>query len=74
MELKRCPFCGGEAAIVENESPRLYRPVRNHPYYVCCYECDLLFGYDVDYGGEFDKKEDAVEAWNERVYQNGGKE
>lgn len=67
MELKPCPFCGGEAEIAENEAPRLYRPARNRPYYVCCLSCDLFFGYDVDYGGEFDTKEEAIKAWNNRA-------
>lgn len=66
-KLKPCPFCGGRVAIAENTAPRLYRPVKNHPYYICCYSCDLLFGYDVDYGGEFDSKEEAAEAWNRRT-------
>lgn len=33
----------------------------------CPCGCDLLFGYDVDYGGEFDSQEEAVEAWNQRA-------
>lgn len=64
-KLKPCPFCGGEAEIV-NYEPRLHRPSRNHPYSVYCPGCDLLFGWDEDYGGEFDTKKEATEAWNTR--------
>lgn len=66
-ELKPCPFCGGGAIIAESKYPRLFRPGRNHPYYVCCCGCDLLFGYDVDYGGEFDSEKEAADAWNGRT-------
>lgn len=65
--LKPCPFCGGGAIIAESKYPRLTRPERNHPYYVCCCGCDLLFGYDVDYGGEFDSEKEAADAWNNRA-------
>lgn len=65
-KLKPCPFCGGEAYIAEYE-PRLLRPVRNHPYSVWCNECELAFGWDCDYGGIFDTKEEAVKAWNSRA-------
>lgn len=67
IELKPCPFCGGNATIVENEEPRLYRPSRNHPYCVYCGNCELLFGFDEDYGGTFDTKKEAAEAWNRRA-------
>lgn len=65
-KLKPCPFCGGEAYIAEYE-PRLLRPVRNHPYSVWCNECELAFGWDSDYGGQFDTKEEAAAAWNARA-------
>ena len=65
-ELKPCPFCGGEACVCKI-SPRLYRPSRNHEYTVVCYGCDLLFGFDEDYGGEFDTEEQAIDAWNRRA-------
>lgn len=61
-----CPFCGGEVRIV-NYDPRLYRPSRNHTYAIVCYECDIMFGWDVDYGGRFDTEEEARLAWNTRA-------
>ena len=66
-ELKPCPFCGGEVSLVKNESPRLHRPARNGNYYIECGECALLFGYDEDYGGQFDTEKEATEAWNHRT-------
>ena len=45
-----CPFCGGEAEVVAY-GPRLLRPSRNHVYSVSCNECEMMFGWDVDYGG-----------------------
>lgn len=68
-KLKPCPFCGGEATIAQFE-PRLHRPISNHPYAVYCPNCDLLFGWDTDYGGEFDTVEEAIAAWNRR-YKEG---
>ena len=64
-KLKPCPFCGGEPQIIKPE-PRLYRPVCNHLYCVVCWSCDLWFGYDNDYGGEFDTKKEATVEWNKR--------
>jgi hypothetical protein len=65
-ELKPCPFCGGDAALLPNDAPRLYRPSRNGKYAVYCGNCELLFGYDVDYGGQFGSRGEAVTAWNAR--------
>ena len=67
IDLIQCPFCGGEPQLCKCETPRLYRPIMNHPYYIACYSCNLLFGYDEDYGGIFDTEEEAIEAWNTRV-------
>lgn len=61
-----CPWCGGEVSIV-NYDPRLYRPSRNHTYAIVCSECDIMFGWDVDYGGRFDTEDEARLAWNTRV-------
>ena len=65
-ELKQCPFCG-ETVSIQLIYPRLYEPSMNHPFAVVCYGCDLLFGYDVDYGGRFDSEAEAIEAWNRRI-------
>lgn len=65
-ELKPCPFCGEEVSIVAYE-PRLHRPIKNHKYAIECCECDMLFGFDIDYGGRFDTKKEATEAWNRRA-------
>ena len=66
---KPCPFCGGQVSVIKPE-PRLYRPARNHPYSIACYNCNLLFGFDEDYGGDFDTEEEAVKAWNTRAGEN----
>lgn len=65
-DLKPCPFCGRKV-LVEKIEPRLYDPSYNHNYSVVCYWCDLYFGYDIYYGGEYDTEEEAAEAWNRRV-------
>lgn len=64
-ELKPCPFCGQPVNIAE-ASPRLFRPSRNHKYHIECPGCQLFFGWDVDYGGQFDTVKEAAEAWNRR--------
>ena len=61
-----CPWCGGEVSIV-NYDPRLYRPSRNHTYAIACYECEIMFGWDIDYGGRFDTEAEARLAWNTRA-------
>ena len=61
-----CPFCGGEVNIVVYD-PRLYRPSRNHTYAIACYECDIMFGWDIDYGGRFDTEDEARLTWNTRA-------
>lgn len=66
-ELMPCPFCGGTAVSVQKIEPYLYRPVKNHPFSVVCWECDLFFGYDDDYGGMFDTEAEAIKAWNRRT-------
>ena len=70
--LKPCPFCGKRVHIWKIDHPRLYRPRRNHPYCVACNNCDLLFGFDEDYGGIFDTEQEATEAWNRRANDGQG--
>ena len=64
-KLKPCPFCGGEVRVTDVIPPRLY--IEDTAYCVFCASCDLLFGFDMDYGGEFATEKEAVEAWNRRV-------
>ena len=61
-----CPFCGGEAEVVAY-GPRLLRPSRNHVYSVSCNECEMMSGWDVDYGGRYDTEYEAMLAWNTRA-------
>lgn len=63
--LKPCPFCGGTVVSIEKMAPRLYRPDKK--FSVVCWQCDLFFGYDEDYGGMFDTEAKAIEAWNGRA-------
>ena len=63
-KLKPCPFCGGEARVTDVIPPRLY--TKDVAYCVYCSSCDLLFGFDMDYGGEFATEAEAIEAWNRR--------
>jgi Lar family restriction alleviation protein len=67
MELKPCPFCGGNAVLVKNEHPRLLRPIKNRLCHIECYNCNVMMGYDTDYGGQFDTDEEAIETWNKRI-------
>ncbi len=70
-ELKPCPFCGGEnaAEVIEMKpSIPVSECLKKRGYFtVWCWTCDLMFGYDEDFGGKFDTKEDAIEAWNRRA-------
>lgn len=52
-ELKKCPFCGGEAAILHYQGEGGYLP---H-----CTECDGMIEK------WFDTPEEAFESWNRRV-------
>ena len=66
IELKPCPFCGNEVSIYKPE-PHIYDYTRVNRCCVCCTYCDLLFGYDEDYGGDFITPEEAATEWNRRV-------
>lgn len=58
-ELKKCPFCGGEA--------RLQRKNKKHGYYVICKKCGCRTPY---FQYQFDSleklRETAIETWNTR--------
>ena len=66
-KLKPCPFCGNEVVIIDDYNPRLYRPIKNGKYYISCYDCGIMMGYDTDYGGQFNTEKEAIEAWNRRI-------
>ena len=59
-ELRKCPFCGGEATASEIQDT--WQNDTRH-WYILCDECSCcLGGY-----GEFTTEEEAIEAWNKRV-------
>lgn len=58
LKLKKCPFCGGPAEILDNGR---YIP---GTYFVICRWCGAHTGYE---RGE----ENAAELWNGRVESNG---
>lgn len=55
-ELKKCPFCGGEAEIVDIKG----RESALHVFDIYCMEC----GVNIE---KSDCLEDAVDRWNERA-------
>ena len=58
-ELKRCPFCGGEAVI-------RHGMISDDNIYMECVECGSCSGI-------FHTEAEAIAAWNRRVTQNIGK-
>lgn len=61
-----CPLCG-EVVDITSLSPRLLRPSCNHTYCIVCWSCNTMFGWDTDYGGQFDTVAEARLAWNTRA-------
>ena len=58
-ELKRCPFCGGEA--------RLQKINKHGAYYVICKTCGCRTPkYQHRFTSKEERQEDAIEAWNTR--------
>lgn len=57
-ELKRCPFCGGEASVTEH----IFRGLTS-TYGVVCLDCCC------ETRQFFDTADEAIEAWNRRVEQ-----
>lgn len=60
VELKPCPFCGGEAAV-RYEVP--YRSENKSLPCIACSNCKGVMGY-------FRDKAEAIEAWNRRKEAN----
>lgn len=63
MESLKLCRCGREVQVVRDKNPRLQRPSRNG-WHIQCNSCNLLFGYDKDYAGEYTTPEQAIAAWN----------
>ena len=65
MELKPCPFCGGEAMLIANPSIGIV--------YIQCQSCTAMVGrkrkiISSIIGKEFfENKQEAIEAWNRRA-------
>ena len=66
IELKPCPFCGGEVkGYIDNHKKIM----------INCDACKMYFGIELEIGCElkegwkstFNSKEEAIEAWNMRV-------
>ena len=69
-KLKPCPFCGGTVNIA-NEIPARILNDPEHGFCITCPACELLFGFDCDYGGQFTSENEAINAWNSRYSPNG---
>ena len=64
--LKPCPFCGGIVSVTDDMPARLYNELEK-AFCVICPACELIFGWDCDYGGQFSSQDEAIDAWNRRV-------
>lgn len=78
IELKSCPFCGGEAAVFcerKSDYPYMMIPVFAVKCSVGCEKCGIYFRQNsvisrAEYRAPVtnrDRYEEAVEAWNRRV-------
>lgn len=82
IDLKPCPFCGGEAHIYGEEYRACldgkYAPGIGHRYWVqthcapwCLWANTRSMAYGVLGGVEYETPEAAAEAWNRRKEQEG---
>lgn len=62
-KLEPCPFCGGVAEV--EQVPGNFQEGKRIPWSIWCYNCNLSFGYDSDYGVDFPSKAEAITAWNQ---------
>ena len=66
MELKRCPFCGGEAELHNRPVYTCWQPyspeTAKRKHYAQCTSCHTQCGFE-----EYDAPDLATEAWNRRV-------
>lgn len=67
MELKPCPFCGGEAKIATTVSKSVPSKPRCYVYCEKCFTATQYFNDEKYDGGFIDK---AAEAWNRRAEPN----
>lgn len=59
MDIKTCPFCGGEAEVTDEDSYGF----SNGDWMICCNECHAYLGFD----SQYETPQEAIEAWNRRV-------
>ena len=72
LGIPKCPICGERMSIGENSKGRTNKDYWKYGnLYLVCWGCDLLFGYDLDYEGQFLTEEEAIEAWNSRAEKGG---
>lgn len=69
MEIKKCPFCGGEAELIEDlyvDPPDIIGGGRNPDFDSFCVRCKNCPTYPF----ERDSKKEAIKAWNRRQDDN----
>lgn len=64
IELKRCPFCGGEADVYTTEANFIPKTGKAFCYCKKCRSCGESFE-DTEHNGKFVFK--AIKAWNKRA-------